>query len=327
MKILITGGYGFLGFHLANSLSRLNCSITLLDIKPVKDFDNDFKSLLLRDNISYIQADLLDKKFHNCLKNDYSHVFHLAALLGVQNVLDNPLQVLSMNFEMLRNLIYFINSLPTKPILFFASTSEVYAGTLKSSQLEFPTPENSLLILPDLDHPRTSYMLSKIYGESLCYASKIKTIILRPHNLYGPRMGMKHVIPQLIKRIKNTPKGGSIGIYSPNHKRTFCFIDDAVEQIYQLINKVNLTSSTFNLGTQKPELKMQELGHLLLEVMNRDDILIKQLDNTPGSPERRCPSTVTLDNITGRKERTSMFLGLKRTYNWYLKNSSQYLVN
>ena len=82
----------------------------------------------------------------------------------------------------------------------FASTSEVYAGSLEHFGLPIPTPETAPLGLPDLGRPRTTYMLSKIYGEALCRHAGLPFTILRPHNLYGPRMGMAHVIPELHAR-------------------------------------------------------------------------------------------------------------------------------
>lgn len=325
MKILITGGYGFLGFHLARELAKYDYDITLVDKISEKEFDEDFKKLISKDNIHYLKLNLVKNELEKILSFDFSHIFHLAALLGVQNVLENPYQVLSLNFQMLENVISFMNKLDNNPVLFFASTSEIYAGTLLSGRLDFPTKENSELILPNLTLPRTSYMLSKIYGEAMCNACKFNSVILRPHNLYGPRMGMKHVVPQLIKRINNTAMNGSLGVFSPSHKRTFCYINDAVQQISNLINHKNLNNEIYNLGTEIPEIKMNELALKICTLMSREDIKIEELDNTPGSPERRCPSTFKLDNISAIKKRTSLDEGLRKTFNWYWKYKDYYL--
>jgi nucleoside-diphosphate-sugar epimerase len=72
----------------------------------------------------------------------------------------------------------------------FASTSEVYAGTLQYFGMPIPTPENTPLAMTALDEPRTSYMISKIMGEAMCQQSGLPFTIFRPHNVYGPRMGM-----------------------------------------------------------------------------------------------------------------------------------------
>ena len=111
----------------------------------------------------------------------------------------------------------------------FASTSEVYAGTLESFNLTVPTPEESVLAVQNLNEPRTSYMLSKIYGEALCRQAGIPFTIFRPHNIYGPRMGMAHVIPEQLKKAWAAEEGDQLGVHSPDHRRSFCYIDDAVE--------------------------------------------------------------------------------------------------
>ena len=327
MKILITGGYGFLAFHLADSLKHLDCEIVLADIIPEKDFDNDFMVLLKNKNISYSRIDLTIKENLTNLGKGFTHVLHLAALLGVENVINNPHKVLFTNILMLENIITFAINLKTKPTFIFTSTSEVYAGTLFEGKLNFPTKEESLLILPNLKSKRTSYMLSKIYGEAICFASELKTIILRPHNLFGPRMGMKHVIPQLIKKIHKEPLNGEIGVYSPTHTRTFCFIKDAVRQILKIINKnIQEKDIVFNLGTQQPEIKMEILAKILLNISNRNDLKIKFLENTLGSPERRCPCTAKLDSFIDEYYRTEITKGIEETYNWYINNKDNYLA-
>ena len=108
------------------------------------------------------------------------------------------------------------------------SSSEIYAGTLEYYGLKFPTKESTPITISNILNKRTTYMLSKIHGEVHCInKKKLPYIIVRPHNIYGPRMGYAHVIPELIKKIKRQSK--TIFIKSPNHGRTFCYIDDAVD--------------------------------------------------------------------------------------------------
>src|SRR5262249_42666036 len=133
--------------------------------------------------------------------------------------------------------------------LIFPSTSEVYAGTLQYFGMPFPTPETTPLTVTDLAQPRTSYMLSKIYGEALCHHADVPFTIVRPHNVYGPRMGMAHVIPELLKRAYQAPTGGRLSVSSADHKRTFCYVDDAVEFIVRLAEAPTGLSGTFNIGS------------------------------------------------------------------------------
>ena len=92
-------------------------------------------------------------------------------------------------------------------------------------------------------------MLSKIYGESMCINSMLPTII-RPHNFYGPRMGLSHVIPELMKKAVES-ENSKIDVFSINHKRTFCYIEDAVNAIQKLSESQNSIGKTYNIGDEE----------------------------------------------------------------------------
>ncbi len=143
------------------------------------------------------RKDVLEPASLDAFDNDYDYVFHLAAIIGVSNVLKRPYAVLGDNVTMLLSLLSFAKRQTKLKRFVFASTSEVYAGLLENFTLPIPTPESVALGLPDLRHPRTSYMLSKIYGEALCHQSGLPFTLVRPHNFYGPRMGLSHVVPEL----------------------------------------------------------------------------------------------------------------------------------
>ena len=108
---------------------------------------------------------------------------------------------MDMNIRMLQNVISLARRQSNLNRLLFASTSEVYAGTLEKYGLEIPTVEGANIVLSDLSSPRTTYMLSKIVGEVMCQHSGVPFTIFRPHNIYGPRMGMAHVIPELLMKV------------------------------------------------------------------------------------------------------------------------------
>ena len=120
--------------------------------------------------------------------------------IGVTHVMEKPYSVLYDNIRMLGNIIDLARRQSNLLKFFYASTSEIYAGTLKHFNLSIPTPEETPLAITDLSHPRTSYMLSKIYGEAMCQQASIPFTIFRPHNIYGPRMGMAHVIPEQLRK-------------------------------------------------------------------------------------------------------------------------------
>ena len=317
MKLLITGGAGFIGFHLAKLFVSKNYQVDLTDVINHADMDHELIALINQKNCNYIKHDLLNSNQNKIFDNNYEFIIHLAAIVGVENVLSDSYGVLHKNSLMLSKVINIAQSQINKPKLIFASTSEVYAGSQSYQRIEYPTAENTILTLPDLSSPRTSYMLSKIYGEAMCHASNLNFLILRPHNIYGPRMGMKHVIPQLIKKILLTPKNGILEVFSPNHTRTFCYVSYAAKKILDLLEKPFTNKLVLNLGVSEEEIKIKELSKILLKVSNRNDITIKELENTQGSPSRRVPDTTNLINYTNNIKIPSLIEGITHTYNWY----------
>jgi UDP-glucose 4-epimerase len=198
----------------------------------------------------------------------------------------------------------------------FASTSEVCAGTLQHFHLPIPTPESTPLAVTDLDHPRTSYMLSKIYGEALMHQSAIPFTIIRPHNIFGPRMGMAHVIPELLQRADASAPGGSLEVFSVDHRRTFCYVTDGVEMIKGAAETAAGSGETLNIGNQSPEVTIGELAALILKVVGKDLRIVPQ-PAASGSPVRRCPDMTKTRALTGYESQIGLEQGIDLTYNWY----------
>ena len=150
------------------------------------------------------------------------------------------------------------------------------------------------------------------------YFSKLNFLILRPYNIYGPRMGMAHVIPQLLKKINTKRK--IINVFSPNHSRSFCFIDDAIKQIINLTHNPKLKNSVQNIGNNIGEIKIKELVSILLKVSNkRNKLKLNFLNNKQSnSPKRRVPHINT--KYHKNMKFTSLLNGCTTTYKWYLKN-------
>jgi UDP-glucose 4-epimerase len=315
-KILITGGAGFIGYHLGKRLLDAGCHVDLIDNLARGVLDRELEALIRHPRVRFIQADIREPEILKNLGFDYNYIYHLAAIIGVAHVVKRPFQVLSENASMMFNILALAREQAALQRLVFTSTSEVYAGTLKYFTLPIPTPENTPLAITDLKEPRTSYMLSKIYGEALCHQSGLPFTIIRPHNFYGPRMGLSHVIPELLKRAHEAPYGGTLAVYSMSHRRTFCFIEDAVEMIRQLAEAPKGERGTFNVGNQKPEVTIRELAESVVKVVDKPLDLISQ-PKTPGSPSRRCPDTSKSLALTGYRSRFNLTQGIELTYRWY----------
>jgi nucleoside-diphosphate-sugar epimerase len=178
---------------------------------------------------------------------------------------------------------------------------------------------NNDLIVPFKIDSRDAYFLSKLFCEKILQTSNCKYIILRPHNIYGPRMGFSHVIPELIKRFRK--KINKVKIYSPEHTRAFCYIDDAINQIIELSFNKKINNMIFNIGNQKEEIKIYSLAKKIQKILKIKNIINKGTV-TKGSPKRRVPDmTFTLSKI---KSNTFIKLedGLLKTVKWYLNEEN-----
>lgn len=198
----------------------------------------------------------------------------------------------------------------------FASTSEVYAGTLRREGGPLPTPEDVPLTLPDLGEPRGAYLLSKIYGEAMSLHAGLPVTILRPHNVYGPRMGLAHVIPELLERAHAATENGSLEVFSVEHRRTFCFVDDAVELVARAALAPRCEGEVLNVGAAAPEITIAELARVVLRVVGRE-LEIVPGPETAGSPPRRLPDMTKTTELTGYRAHVDLETGVRRTYDWY----------
>lgn len=250
------------------------------------------------------------------LSDDYELIVHLAAIVGVPHVMERPYEVLTANARLLENVISIGRSQRKLERLVFASTSEVYAGTLEHFDLPIPTPESTPLALSDPHHRRTTYMLSKIYGELMCRFSGLPHTIVRPHNVYGPRMGLVHVIPELLQVAHGLTDGEKLRVYSVDHRRSFCYIDDAVEMLIRIVDREESSGRVLNLGREAPEVTMRQVGESVIRAVGRR-LTIAPRPAAPGSVARRAPDMTLTASVTGYRAQVDLDEGIARTFEWY----------
>lgn len=318
-RVLITGGAGFIGSHLAKHLAENAYSVCLADNHVRGILDRTLEELLLCPEVTLVEVDLLDRNAVLALGTDFDAIFHLGAIVGVKHVLERPYEVLVDNTHMLDNVIALTRRQSGLSRLLFASTSEVYAGTLKHFDLSVPTPESTALAVSALNAPRTSYMLSKIMGEAMLQQAGVPFTIFRPHNVYGPRMGMAHVIPEQLKKAFEASPGDRLDVHSPDHTRVFCYIDDAVEFLRRMLKAPSCAGQTLNVGTEAPEVSIREVVQTCIAVTGKD-LCINSLPPTPGSPERRAPAMRLSKSLLDYESRVSLREGITRTWEWYRKH-------
>jgi nucleoside-diphosphate-sugar epimerase len=315
-RALIAGGGGFIGVHLARRLVEEGYRVDLVDDFSRGVADEALAGLTATDSVRVLRRDLTRGDSLDEVADDHEVVVHLAAIVGVRHVLERPLDTLRANVLMLLPALACARRQRGLRRFVFASTSEVYAGSLEQGLLPVPTPEDATLALPDLREPRTSYMLSKLYGEALCHQAGIPYTIVRPHNVFGPRMGLSHVIPELLHRAHAAPDGGELEVYSVDHRRTFCYVDDAVGMIAAALASPACEGATLNVGRQEPEVSIGELAGLVVRVVGKRLTVVPR-PATAGSPARRCPDMSKTRALTGYEPAVDLDAGVERTYAWY----------
>ena len=130
-------------------------------------------------------------------------------------------------------------------------------------------------------------------------------------------MGYSHVIPELTIKFKDNKK--KIDVFSPHHKRSFCFIDDAISLILGSCFKIKSLNKVLNLGNMEEEVKIIDLVKKMKKILNSNKKLNLK-GNTFGSPTRRFPDTSRIRKIKKIKKFTPLIDGLKKTITWYEKN-------
>lgn len=240
-------------------------------------------------------------------------------MVGVRHVLDRPDRVLYVNTISTLNLFEWLreSKARVKRVL-FSSTSEVYAGTMKHYGVPVPTPEEVNLTLDDVRLPRTSYALSKITGEGVCFAYHhkhgIPITVVRYHNVYGPRMGFVHVVPELL--IKAHRANDRLEVYSPDHTRAFCYVDDAVEGTIRLTEADTALGEVVHVGNGREETTIRGLAEQIIQLVH-PGLKIQPLAMQEGSPTRRCPDTGKMKRLVDFEARVPLKDGLARTWAWY----------
>jgi UDP-glucose 4-epimerase len=315
-RALVTGGLGFVGYHLSARLLADGFEVYAFDDCRRGTVDAAVEALMSDRRYRLVAGDAGKPECLHALGSGFTHVFHLAAIVGVQNVLGQPYSVLRDNVGSLMNVLDWGRQQRDLRRVVFPSTSEVYAGTLECFEMPVPTAESTPLTIADPGRPRTAYMLSKIYGEALCLHAGLPFTIVRPHNVYGPRMGMAHVIPELLQRAHDAPPGGRLVVFSPRHTRTFCYIDDAVEIMLRLALSPAGIGGTFNVGAAAGETTIAALADIVVKAVGKR-LVIQSGPVTEGSPERRRPDVSRATSAVGYEALLPLEEGVRRTYDWY----------
>ena len=330
---VITGGAGFIGFHLAQRIlaERADARVILVDNMQRGKMDSALRALLMNGRVHLLRLDLLNP--HDLAQLDHlvdhvDEVYHLAAVNGTRHFYTKPDAVLRTNTLALIHLLDWIVGRGGKPPrLLFTSSNEAYAGTVElygrlGAELPIPTPEAIALTIVDPYNPRWSYGASKLVGELMVIhtaaAHGIPAIIVRPHNFYGPRAGSDHVIPELLARIAT--RADPFQLLGHNDTRSFCYITDAVDAMVKLMDCATPATPTVHIGSHD-ETRIDALADQLFEIAGWRPARIDCRSSPLGSAPRRRPNVELVRKMTGWVARTDLQDGLRKTIAWYQEHA------
>jgi nucleoside-diphosphate-sugar epimerase len=315
-RVLVLGGAGFIGAHLAARLAAEGHALTLVDDLSRGRRDPTVEALVARPNVRLVQADLTRPGVLDPLPRQWDQVYMLAAVVGVRNVETDPARVVRVNTL---SVLHLLDWMPGQgEVLFFASTSETYAGGVAAGHLPVPTPETVPLGVPDVAAPRFAYAASKMLGEAAVLhtarARGLRAVIGRFHNVYGPRMGTDHVIPELSLRALR--REDPFRVFGPEQRRAFCHVADAVEAITRLTATEAAWGQVVNVGNDAEETPIADLVARILE-RARFAPAIEARPAPAGSVPRRCPDIARLRALTGFAPKVGLEAGVGETFEWY----------
>lgn len=315
MRALVTGGAGFLGLHLARSLVEDGARVTLVDSLARGRRDRELDALLATGAATLIEADLEDPEALGRAPGTFDEVYHLAAVVGVAHVHADPGRALRVNLRTLLNVLDFHRA-GGHGRLFFASTSEVYAWTMRVMALPVPTPEDVPTGVDRIDNARATYALSKIAGEMLLAHDVGPAghgfVGARFHNVYGPRMGSVHVIPELYLRMRGGER--PLVVREARATRAFCHVDDAVAAVRHLM--ASAPDGIYNIGNDDEEITVGALARRIADAAGYPRHQVRPDTDEPPAIPRRCPDLTRLRG-TGFAPRIGLDEGLARTVAWY----------
>lgn len=263
MKVLVTGGAGFIGSHLSERLVRDGNDVIVIDNLSTGSLEN-IKYLEGNQRFKFVEGDICNTELMHSLAEQSEVVFHLAAAVGVKLIADDPVHTIETNIGGTEIVLEVANKFGRKVLI--ASSSEVYG---KSENVPFREEDD--IVLGSTSLSRWAYACSKAIDEFLGQAFYqqygLDVVICRFFNAIGPRQTGRYgmVVPRFIQwALKNEP----VHIYGTGKQsRCFCYVGDLVEAIIGLMNCDEAMGNIYNIGS-KEEIAIDELADIIIKMTN-----------------------------------------------------------
>jgi len=307
---VLTGGAGFIG----TTLSR-----RLVDHNEILLLDNLHRDALAgtelagHPNLTFVQADVLDGEAVRKALDGATHVVHLAAIAGVDTVLESPVRTMRVNMIGTYNVLEAAQATgDTLERLVDFSTSEVFGKHAYKVEEIHETAQGSV------GEARWTYAVSKLAGEHLAHAYfdefGLPTCSIRPFNVYGPGQIGGGAIRAFIETIL---AGRDLVIHGDGSQvRAWCYVDDLVDALLLVLERPDAVGEVFNVGNERSVLTVLDLATRIRALMNADvEIKFQPLHYT--DVEMRIPNIDKARKLLGWEPKVDLNEGLARTIAWY----------
>ena len=306
MRVLITGGAGFIGSHLSEALLHRGDEVLILDDLSTGSKQN-IRHLANLPNFNYWIDTVMNKALLAELVDESDIVVHLAAAVGVRLIIESPVRTIETNIKGTE--LVLDAALKKKKPVFIASTSEVYG---KSTS--FPFREDDDLVLGATNKGRWSYAGSKALDEFLALAywkeRKLPVVIGRFFNTIGPRQTGQYgmVVPNFVRQAL---QGRPITVFGTGKQsRCFCYVGDTVAGVLKLLDSPAAVGQVFNIGSSQ-EISIEDLANLIKRKLNSSS-LISYIPYDQAYEEgfedmaRRVPATDKIERLVAWRAVTSL---------------------
>ena len=310
-KILLTGGAGFFGVHLSQYFIKNNNKVIIFD--NFKRNAIKFTQLLDHPHLKIIKGDVLSRKDLLKVKDNYDYIIHMAAIAGVDQVINKPIETIKVNFVGTLNLLEIFEDIKLKRFLEI-STSEVFGSYVYKQE------EHTNVTLGGAGEARWTYAVSKLASEHLVYSyykiKKTPAVTLRPFNIYGPYQVGTGAIHEFIERaLQNKP----IEVHNDGSQiRTWCYISDMIDAIISSLETKEAIGHIFNIGNPVTAITVYNLAKLVKNITgSKSKIVFKRIKYK--DVELRIPNIDKAKNILKFNPKIDLEEGIKRTVEWYKK--------
>lgn len=317
MRILVTGGAGFIGSNLVDALMGQGHEVTVIDNLSVGKASN-IGHHLEDERFHFVNDSILNVSTLERLIRQADLIYHLAAVVGVKYVVEDPLNAIITNVRGTENVLELAFKYWVRTVV--ASSSEIYG---KSTQV--PLQEGGDRLLGPTSVDRWSYSAAKAIDEyfALAYARKgLPAVVIRYFNAYGPRLDPRGYGSVIARFITQALQGEPLTVYDDGEQtRCFTFVADTVEGTIRAATVREAAGQVFNIGSNR-ETSVNELAQLIQRLAGSHSEIVHVPYTSVFGPRfeetrRRVPDVTRAREILSFDAHTSLEEGLQRTLEWF----------